>query len=140
MKADAPREFAYSSRNLPVRVVVVVFPSLPVTAKLLAPEKSRRSSISEVTSAPRARAVCNPSISGRIPGERKIISSSILSKQVSPDTKRTPFSTSAKALSPSSAGAFLSLMTTVSPIFERSSAIGRLETPSPKKPTLLPFI
>ncbi len=43
-------------------VVVVVFPSLPVTAKILQGHKSKKVSISEVTAAPRARASFNSGI------------------------------------------------------------------------------
>ena len=50
------RRSASASRNFPVRVVEVVLPSLPVTAKVVLSVSSKNSSISEVSSLPLFRA------------------------------------------------------------------------------------
>ena len=71
---------AVSDKNLPVSVVVVVFPSLPVTAKVLALVYFKKLSISDVSIAPFESADNISGISGRIPGERKIISAVKFSK------------------------------------------------------------
>ena len=57
-----------------IRVVVVVFPSLPVTAMILQGQTWKKTSISEVSTLPFSMAARKGGISGRIPGERKIIS------------------------------------------------------------------
>ena len=54
--------------------VVVVLPSLPVTARSLQGQTWKNASISEVSSAPRARACSSSGTSGRRPGVRKITS------------------------------------------------------------------
>ena len=55
-------------------VVVVVFPSDPVTARSVQGQTSKNTSISEVISLPRALAASNSGTSGRRPGVRKITS------------------------------------------------------------------
>ena len=71
-----PPAAAYpASRMCAVRVEVVVFPSLPVTPMTVAGVSSRKSSISESTTAPPARARASSGVSGRSPGERKITGS-----------------------------------------------------------------
>ena len=55
-------------------VVVVVFPSLPVTAMVLQGQTWKKTSISEVMVLPRSRATSNWGTSGRRPGVRKITS------------------------------------------------------------------
>ena len=95
-------------RNLPQSVVVVVFPSLPVIAKLLAGEIFSSSSISEVSIAPLSISLGIEAVSGRMPGERKIISARMSSKQVLPVIKRTPRFSNSRASSPSSSMSFLS--------------------------------
>ena len=57
-----------------IMVVVVVLPSLPVTAMILQGQTRKKTSISEVISAPRSRAASNAGTSGRRPGVRKITS------------------------------------------------------------------
>ena len=56
-------------------VVVVVFPSLPVTARMGQGQTSKKTSISLVSVLPRSTAALSSGRSGRIPGVRKITSS-----------------------------------------------------------------
>ena len=57
-----------------MRVVVVVFPSLPVTAMILQGQTWKKISISEVSTLPFSWAATKGGMSGRMPGERKITS------------------------------------------------------------------
>ena len=59
-------------RSRAMMVVVVVFPSLPVTARIGQGHTSKNTSISEVTTLPRARAASR--YRGCRPGVRKITS------------------------------------------------------------------
>ena len=61
-------------RSSAIIVVVVVLPSLPVTAMMEQGQTSKNTSISEVTTPPRARQASRAGTSGRMPGERKITS------------------------------------------------------------------
>ena len=56
-------------------VEVVVFPSLPVMAIIWQGQTSKKASISEVRTLPRATAAASSGASGRRPGVRKITSS-----------------------------------------------------------------
>ena len=55
-------------------VVVVVFPSLPVTPIIWQGQTAKKASISEVRTAPRSCAARSCGTSGRRPGVRKITS------------------------------------------------------------------
>lgn len=65
------------SSSFAVSVVVVVFPSLPVTAVIGQGQSAKNSSISVVTCVPFARAATNSGRSGRTAGERNSRGSSI---------------------------------------------------------------
>ena len=67
-------------RSSEISVVVVVLPSLPVTAYVLQGQSRKNSSISLVTSVPFAAAEAIPGISGRTAGERNSSSSVISSR------------------------------------------------------------
>ena len=62
-------------KNSDTIVVVVVLPSLPVTAQMGQGQTSKNASISLVRTAPRSTAARSSGRSGRIPGVRKITSS-----------------------------------------------------------------
>ena len=55
-------------------LVVVVLPSLPVTPMIVQGQTSKKISISDVTTLPRAFASSSVGTSGRIPGVRKTTS------------------------------------------------------------------
>ena len=63
-----------------IRVVVVVFPSEPVTARIVQGQTSKNTSISEVTWAPRPRRASMAGLFGCIPGVRNKSSASTPSR------------------------------------------------------------
>ena len=64
----------WAFKSSEIMVVVVVLPSLPVTAIILHGQSLKNTSISEVTTAPFATALVRCSSNGIKPGVRKMIS------------------------------------------------------------------
>jgi|GEM_PF-5914182 len=134
--AVPPRLFAASESKRWVRVVVVVLPSLPVTAMTVAGVASQNHSISEVSRAPRRTASGISPASGLMPGERKMTafcSSPPQSPRVGslPHINTAPRSASFFAASPRASNSFPSRISMSAPMSASISASGRFETPMP---------
>ena len=72
--------FPAAFRSSEISVVVVVFPSEPVTAMRWQGQTSKNAYISEVTAAPRLRRASMAGLPGCIPGVRKRMSASTPSR------------------------------------------------------------
>ena len=123
-----------------IRVVVVVLPSEPVTAKIVAGQISKNTSISLVTAIPLLRAASSSGRLKLIPGVLKIISTSRLSRYPSPNFNSAPAFSSLSAMSPICSLVLRSQAITLAPLSRKFSISGVLLIPIPHIAIFLPLI
>ena len=120
-----------------IMVVVVVFPSLPVTAIILHGHSLKKTSISDVTSAPLADAAVRCSSKGMSPGVLKMISKFSSSRYLSPRQNLAPRLESCSCSVPRASAFLLSQAVTSQPRSSSFSISGVLLTPMPITPMRL---
>ena len=122
-----------------IRVVVVVLPSDPVTARIVQGQTSKKTSISLVTSAPRLRRASMAGLHGCIPGVRNRTSASTPSRYPSPTRSLQPSFSSSRTSASSFSRVVLSQPVTSQPYSSSSRTRGRLLTPRPSTAIFLCF-
>ena len=115
-----------------MRVVVVVFPSEPVTAITGQGQTWKNTSISEVTTAPWLRSASRAGFAGCIPGVRNTTSASRRSRYPGPRRSSSPCSSSSSTSRSRCSRSVRSQPVTRHPAASNSLARGRLLTPNPK--------
>ena len=121
--------------------MVVVFPSLPVTAYIFPLQYLTNSSISDVIYAPSDLALTKASLSILIEGVLNTTSNPVsLFKYPSPSISSIPFSLKSCATSPSSDSFFISNAVTLAPSLYKKFIKGIFDTPIPTTATFLPLI